>query len=229
MAILRHLTTGVQVVSTSAPPAAHPPPTLPATHRDAPVTRADLEVLAADPRRASEPNGTPYQCVYRHGGRYRAHVMVRLATAGITYGNCVREGIPFTQWRRKEPVGPPRGTAREAAGDVVRYFRSQYGSDWPAAFRFRRMRPWEVVRARLADGPGYLAVVWFRGVQRTVTARSLTGRGSDLACVWPTAAAARAAVAAWAARHTADPRLLYRMVGGPPRSPLPAGATRVAG
>lgn len=121
-------------------------------------------------------NPTRFQCVYPTGrDTWRARVCKRINLGSF-----------------RSPT--------DAATAVVRWYREHYGPDWAAAFRLRKVCPWEINKT----DRGHRAVVYVRGEPQEVIAGGeyvAPGGGTD----WPTRAEAVAAAKAVAARLRGTP------------------------
>lgn len=130
-----------------------------------PVSRADLAVVTSpDPFHV-----TGYEGVFRRAERDRVRVLYAAKA--------------FKRW-----VGPGRETPREAAEDVVRWWKEAFGDGWAAVFRHRRSNQFTLIR----DGGGWRVLAFVRG--RPVYVGSRRAARGDW---YPTVAAARRAFGRW--------------------------------
>ena len=133
------------------------------------VTQSDLDLI-------SDPNphsATGYQCVY--------------ARARVGFYQDVR----YVAKCFKRPAGLLRTTAREAAKDVVRWWKNIYGDEWYAYFLARRERGYVLIKERLGKNAyGWRVKAYVFGVTHPIG-------GGQIGKVYATKAQAMTALRRW--------------------------------
>lgn len=144
------------------------------------VSQSDLDAL----RHPDPCSDSPYRSVYRDGSGWQARAF-------------------------KRRIAPVRPSPREAAADVVRWWRDRYGDRWFEFFSYRQAAGWTLFRA----GRGWWVVAYVGGdgvimgdLGGSLVAATATGCGP-----FPTRPAAARAVRRWAdATYGADAGAVLR-------------------
>lgn len=139
-----------------------------------------------------------------------------------------KSGWVAKAFRRR--VGPSQGTPREAAIQLVRWWKGRYGDRWREAWHYRQTTGWAAVRVR----GGVWAVAEVCGRASVLVGLGADGRGCEAGSSpgcrpFPDRAAAARGVREWAEREWGEEgRLVVRRTwaaeAGRARTPVPRTA-----